>query len=244
MDRKNIYFISDIHLGLLPDEEEYRRERLLVDLLYSIKDDAEALYIVGDLYDYWFEYRRVIQKQFFRTLTAIQDLVEAGVKVVYVIGNHDFLHRDLYRNVIGVELVDVSLKREYFGKRFYIAHGDDYVQNDTGYRILKKILRNRFMQGLFGLVHPDLGIYIAGGTSKKSRAYTNDKEYGEKDGLLASASGIINLGYDFVVFGHLHQRQYVKMGNGYYVNLGSWLEQPCYGVFNGHSFEIIDWKGK
>lgn len=244
MERKNIYFLSDIHLGLLSDKDEYKRERLLVDLLYRMQKDAEALYIVGDLYDYWFEYRRVIQKQFFRTLTAIQDLVESGVKVVYVIGNHDFLHRDLYRDIIGVELVDVSLKREFSGKRFYIAHGDDYVQNDTGYRMLKKILRNRVMQWFFSLIHPDLGISIAGGTSKKSRAYTSDKEYGEKDGLLNSAGAIISQGYDFVVFGHLHQRQYVKIGAGYYVNLGSWLEQPCYGVFNGSSFEVIDWKGK
>lgn len=239
--KNKLYFISDIHLGLQSKAQERVKEDLLEKLFKKIQEDGSRLVINGDLFDYWFEYRNVYQKGFFRTLTALQNLVESGAKVDYVIGNHDFYHRDFFEKEIGVNLIQNSLDLTFNEKKFFIAHGDGYVQNDFGYLILKSVLRNRFFQFLYSLIHPDFGVGLAKNTSKQSRDYTTKKEYGESDGLFKSASALIDEGYDFVVFGHLHQRQYLSHNNGMYINLGTWLERPCYGVFDGNVFKIIDW---
>lgn len=241
-NNKKYYFISDVHLGLQMPEIEKQKERKLVSFLQYCAKDAAELYIVGDLYDYWFEYRRVYQKGFFRTLTALQDLVESGVKVHYLIGNHDFMHRDFFPKEIGASLYEDAITVTLDGKRFFIAHGDGLVVNDMGYNILKKILRNKFLQWLYSFVHPDLGIWIASGTSKKSRDYTTKKDYGEEDGLFDAAKNKLNNGFDYVIMGHLHTRHHKKMGKGEYINLGSWLNSPCYGVYSQSKFEIVDWK--
>lgn len=235
-------FISDIHLGLKTREIESKKERLLVRFLEFAKSEAAELFVVGDLFDYWFEYKKVYQKGYFRTLTALQDITEAGIKVHYFIGNHDFMHGDFFEKEIGAKLYDDPIERVLYGKRFFIGHGDGLVKNDTGYNILKKILRNKTLQTLYSWVHPDIGIAIASGTSKSSREYTSKKDYGEIDGLFEAARNKIDDGYDYVVFGHLHERQYEKYKNGTYVNLGSWLDAPCYGIFRGDKFEIVDWK--
>jgi UDP-2,3-diacylglucosamine hydrolase len=239
---KKYYFISDIHLGLQSKEEEYKKERLLVKLLEYIKDSADELFIVGDLFDYWFEYRKVYQKGFFRTLTALQDVAEKGVKIHYLIGNHDFMHRDFFEKEIGTILYEGPLDINLNGKRFFIAHGDGMVENDFGYLILKKILRNKFVQKMYALIHPDFGVKLASNTSKKSRDYTAHKYYGEKDGLFETAKKKIDEGFDYVIFGHLHKRMFEEYKEGYYINLGSWMSAPCYGIFQNNRFEIIDWK--
>jgi UDP-2,3-diacylglucosamine hydrolase len=235
-------FISDIHLGLQAKEKEKEKEKLLVKFLNFAGENGSELFIVGDLFDYWFEYRKVYQKGFFRTLTALQDLTNSGVKVHYFIGNHDFMHRNFFRDEIGVELLEDGIERELDSKRFYIAHGDGLVKNDLGYNILKKILRNKTLQMFYSLIHPDIGVSLASSTSKTSRDYTTKKDFGEVDGLFEAAKCKIDKGFDYVLFGHLHKRIYEKYKQGYYINLGSWLSAPCYGVFKENKFEIVDWK--
>jgi len=236
----NYIFISDIHLGLQAKSIEIEKERKLVKLLNFAADNCKELFIVGDLFDYWFEYRRVYQKGYFRTLTALQDLTQAGIKVNYIIGNHDFMHRNFFEDEIGVELFQDGIERELNGKKYFIAHGDGLVKNDTGYNILKKIMRNKSLQNLYSLLHPDLGVFLASSTSKSSRDYTTKKDYGEIDGLFDAAKLKIDEGFDFVLFGHLHRRIFKNYKSGAYVNLGSWLDQPCYGIFND-KFEIVNW---
>lgn len=236
------YFISDIHLGLNSKEIENQKERLLVKLLNFISTDASDLFIIGDLYDYWFEYKRVYQKGFFRTLTALQDLTEKGIRLHYFYGNHDFMHKNFFEKEIGATVYEDSLEIILDNKKFFLSHGDNLMKNDIGYKFLRKILRNKFNQFLFYLIHPDLGIKIASGTSKTSRDYTSSKFDKEEDDLFKSAKEIIEKGFDYVILGHLHRRQYLSHYNGYYINLGSWLDNPCYGVFYNNKFEIIDWK--
>jgi UDP-2,3-diacylglucosamine hydrolase len=240
-ENKTYFFISDIHLGLNNREVEKEKEKKLISFLKYAQSNCTELYIVGDLFDYWFEYKRVVQKGFFKTLSALTELAESGVKIHYFIGNHDFLHRDFFEEEVGAILyhdaVDVFLN----GKRFYIGHGDGLVKNDTGYKMLKLILRNKLLQRLYSAVHPDLGIKIASSSSKKSRDYTSNKNYGTVDGLIETAYSKIDSGFEYVLFGHSHQRALEKYKNGIYVNLGSWLEKPCYGKFI-NSFEIIDWE--
>ena len=235
-------FISDIHLGLRSREIENQKERQLVRFLEFAKTEAAELFIVGDLFDYWFEYKRVYQKGYFRTLTALQDITEAGIKVHYFIGNHDFMHGDFFEKEIGAVMYEDPIERVLNGKKFFIGHGDGLVKNDTGYNILKKIMRNKTLQTLYSWVHPDLGIALASGTSKTSREYTAKKDYGEIDGLYDAACRKIDEGFDYVIFGHLHERQYENYKNGTYINLGSWLDAPCYGIFRDGKFEIVDWK--
>jgi UDP-2,3-diacylglucosamine hydrolase len=239
---KTYLFISDIHLGLQDKITEREKERLLVKFLVFAQENCSELFIAGDLFDYWFEYKRVYQKGFFRTLTALQDLTNSGVKVHYFIGNHDFLHRDFFTAEIGVELHEDGIEKTLNGKRFFIAHGDGLVKNDMGYNILKSILRNKLLQRLYSLIHPDIGVSLASRTSKSSRDYTSKKDYGEIDGLFEAAKMKIDLGFDYVLFGHLHKRIFEKYKEGYYVNLGSWLSAPCYGIFSDNKFEIVDWK--
>jgi UDP-2,3-diacylglucosamine hydrolase len=234
-------FISDVHLGLRSKIEENQKERLLVKFLQYAKDNCSELFILGDLFDYWFEYKHVYQKGFFRTLTALQDIVENGIKIHYIIGNHDFMHRGYFEKEIGVKLYENEIITELNNNKFYLAHGDGLVKNDLGYKILKKILRNKVIQKVYSLIHPDLGINLASNTSKSSRDYTSKKNYGETDGLYEFARQKIEQGFDYVLLGHSHRRFYKEYNKGFYINLGSWLDAPCYGIFKVNKFEIIDW---
>ena len=234
-------FISDIHLGLQSNEIEKQKERLLVKFLNFAKDNCKELFIAGDLFDYWFEYKKVYQKGFFRTLTALQDLTENDIKVHYIIGNHDFMHFNFFENEIGVKLYEDPIVTTLNGKKFFIGHGDGLIKNDIGYNILKKILRNKSLQQLYSWIHPDIGISIASNTSKSSREYTTKKDYGHGDNLFEVAKSKIDEGFDYVLFGHLHKRVFEQYKNGYYINLGTWLKAPCYGIFKENKFEIIEY---
>lgn len=237
---KTYFFISDIHLGLQDREFEKQKENKLVSFLHFAKKNCTELFIVGDLFDYWFEYKRVIQKGFFKTLSALMELSECGIKIHYFIGNHDFLHHDFFEKEIGAYLYHDAIDIKLNGKRFYIGHGDGLVKNDTAYNILKKILRNKTLQKIYSVIHPDIGVKIASSTSKQSRDYTTQKNYGTGDGLKETAISKISSGFDYVLFGHSHIRTFEKYNDGTYINLGSWLEKPCYGKFTD-SFDIIDW---
>lgn len=240
--KNSYYFISDIHFGLLTHEKEVARELIFVEFLNSIKDSAKELYILGDLFDYWFEYKKVIQKGYFRTFTALNDLVRNGTKVHYIIGNHDFMHRDFFEKEIGVSLYQAEIEKEIDGKKFYLAHGDGLVKNDFGYLILKKIFRNKFAQNLYSLIHPNLGIKLAQGTSKTSRDYTGNKDYGEGDGLFEFAKQKFGIGFDFVILGHTHQERIEEIDKKVYANLGTWLKKPNFGIYKDGKFELKDWK--
>jgi UDP-2,3-diacylglucosamine hydrolase len=238
---KTYFFISDIHLGLFNHKEEREREKQLVRFLSYAKDSCDGLFIIGDLFDYWFEYKRVIQKGFIKTLVALAAFEELGKKVHYIIGNHDFMHRNFFESEVGVKLYHEPIEIMLNGKIFFMAHGDGLVKNDLGYKFLKKILRNKVLQQIYSVIHPDLGIKIASKTSRTSREYTSGKHYGQIDGLLETAKHKIDSGVDFVIFGHSHTRAFEKHNNGIYINLGTWLDKPCFGKFTD-SFEIIDWK--
>jgi len=237
---KVYFFISDIHLGLQEKIQEEAKEKKLVEFLKFAESGCDELFIVGDLFDYWFEYKRVYQKGFYRALAALKDLSEKKIKLHYFIGNHDFLHRDFFEKEFGAIMYHDGLSIELNGKKFFIAHGDGMVSNDSGYNILKWILRNKFFQWCYSLLHPDFGIGVASRTSKSSRAYTDKKDYGEVDGLLEAAKKKIDEGYDYVLFGHLHKRIWQTYKQGNYINLGSWLDKPCYGIFKNQKFEIVE----
>ena len=239
------YFFSDVHLGLGSAESSRERERVVLRFLEMVGGaNAETLFIVGDLFDYWFDYRSVIPRGFVRTIAGIAALVDAGVRVEYVIGNHDFGHKSFFREEIGVEVHPGDVERVIAGRRTYIAHGDGKAFNDTGYLILKKILRAPISNTIFRLVHPDIGIGIASYASRRSRGHTDVKDYtdadrGEADGLRAFAGRkIMEEGFDLVVMGHNHRPARVDYNAGTYINLGTWLNDRSYLALDESSMEL------
>ncbi len=232
------YFFSDVHLGLESDERERLKEKKLIDFLDEASKDASEIFIVGDLFDCWIEYKQVVPKGFYKLLTKISMLVESGIKINYIAGNHDFWKGNYFRNEFGIEICHEHIERVIEGKKFFIHHGDGFAYNDSGYRILKKILRSKLSQKIYSFIHPDIGIWLAKGTSETSRVHTGDKDYSVKDGLRDSAFAKIDEGFDYVVMGHRHLPQMVKHNDGYYVNLGDWIKHSSFGMFRNGNFEL------
>lgn len=237
-NEKKSFFISDTHFGFY----EYNIEKPLIEkfeLLCSlIIKEKGSLYILGDLFDYWFEYKSVVQKYSYRILTCLEKMCESDIKIKYLIGNHDFAHRDLFAKDFGIDLHETFLIEMINNKKFFLAHGDGLIGNDRGYMILKSIVRNKKLQSLYSKLHPNVGIGLAKYFSRKSRHYTSEKDYGENDYLYQFSKQKIAEGFDYVVLGHSHKFSFEKIGSGFYINLGSWLIKPAFGVFDGEEFKI------
>jgi len=252
---KKHYFFSDVHLGFGSQEEEKIKERKLVSFLDSIKENAETIYIVGDLFDCWIEYRRAVPKGFYRTLAKLNELIEHGIVIHFFSGNHDFWLNTYLRDDVGLILHSDYMDTEIDGKRFFITHGDGLSKGDWGYKIIKKILRSRFNQFLYSLIHPDIGLRLAQGSSKKSRLHTDDRSRlaqtyeteprshgADKSGMRGFAEMKINEGFDYVIMGHLHKPSDIEITGvgrtGHYITLGDWLTNFSYGEFSESVFEI------
>ena len=235
------YFISDAHLGLGTKEEERAKEQRLIGFLDTILKDASQLFIVGDLFDAWFEYRTVIPKGFHRLLTKLNDLTKRNITVHYLAGNHDYWIRDYFRDELGIKTYHDAFEITIDGKRIFIHHGDGLAGNDTGYKILKKILRNPLNIWLYSWLHPDIGIALARSSSKKSRHYTSTKQYGEEDGMIALATRKIEQGFDIVMMGHRHEPVCKQIGKGTYINLGDWITHNTYAEMEHGRVELKSW---
>ncbi len=240
----SIFFISDVHLGLGDRQAEREKEDRLLTFLERILPQTEELCILGDLFDFWFEYTTVIPKGFHRTLTALQAFTDRGIPVHYIAGNHDFWMGDYFQKELGIRLYLDPCELSLGGKRVFLHHGDGLASRDIGYRIIKPILRNRLAIRLYRLLHPDLGIRLARGSSRTSRAYTANKDYGEEEGLLEFAAKKIGEGADIVVMGHRHHPHLSGVGTGTYVNLGDWITYHTYAVLDGGSITLQTWTGK
>lgn len=236
--RDAYYFFSDVHLGLESREKEKLKESKVVELLSQAETDALEVFIVGDLFDSWIEYKRVVPKGFYKLFTKISELVDKGVKINYIAGNHDFWKGSFFKDEFGIEICHTHIEKEIDGKKFFIHHGDGFAHNDLGYRILKKVLRSNINQKLYSWIHPDIGIWLAKGTSETSRNHTNEKDYSEHDGMQEYGFKKIDEGFDYVIMGHRHKPQMITHGKGFYVNLGDWIEYFTYGVFRNKEFEL------
>ncbi len=238
------YFISDCHLGFGTDREaDRRREARLLGVLRKIAAEAyegkaDSLFIVGDLFDSWFEYRQVIPRRHVRTLALLAEIAEL-IPVDYLMGNHDFGHRNYFEHELHIPVHSGDIERTLNGKKFYIAHGDGKALNDTGYLILRSILRNKFLLWGYSWLHPDVGILVAERMSGGSRAYTDNRDALQKqDGLKLFAEKKLAEGFDYVIMGHRHKAEVTPIGNGTYINLGDWLKSYTYGVFDEEGFRI------
>ncbi len=241
---KKIFFFSDVHFGLHDKQIEKEKEQRVLSFLSYVQKNGSELFILGDLFDYWFEYKYVIPRGYHHVLSRLASLVENGVKLHYVAGNHDFWLKDFFPDELGIPVYKDPFGITLLGKRFYIHHGDGLALNDSGYRILKKILRSRVSIFLYSLVHPDWTAPVARSSSKTSREYTGNKDFGETDGMVRFAKEKIHEGYDYVIMGHRHKPMEQKINGGLYLNLGDWISYNTYAEFDGKNIKLKEWKNE
>ncbi len=235
---EKVYFISDVHLGASPPESEKLKIRNLVSFFNTIQNTADFLYIVGDLFDFWFEYSKAIPKVSLKVLSKLQQLVESGVKIQYVTGNHDLWLGHYLADEIGVEIYRSPLEIYLNTLNLYIAHGDGLIKKDWSLRILQRIFKNRINIFLYRLIHPDIGIPLAKFVARKSREKGEnrfDKEYRK------FALDKLSQGFDGVILGHTHKPLFEKNDSKYYINLGDWIENFSYLELTGTHFELKSW---
>jgi len=240
--KDSIYFISDAHLGSNSPEKEKLKEKRLLDFLERIKDDCQALYILGDLFEFWFEYKNAIPKEHFPVLMKLKEFSDSGIPVTYLVGNHDFWLGDFLSEQIGIKIVKKPISVEQQRKRIYLIHGDGLAKKDIGYRILKKILRNRVNIWLYRLLPPDFGIPLA----KKVASFSRDKTQARNKEFLRDyeefAEEKIKQGYDAVIIGHTHQPCFEELDKGVYINLGDWFEHFTYGKLTQGKFCLLEYE--
>ena len=238
-----IYFASDLHLGVPNREKSLVREKLFVQWLDDIKSDAEAIYLVGDIFDFWFEYKKAVPKGYVRLLGKLADISDSGIPIHIFTGNHDMWLFDYLEDEINAHIyrepIEISLK----GKRFFISHGDGLGPGDNGYKLIKKIFKNKLCQWLFERIHPNLGISIAQYWSKKSRIANGEKDesyHGDKEWLTQFCKEKMKtIEVDYFIFGHRHLPLEVDLGNNTtYINLGEWVNYNSYAVFDGKKLEL------
>jgi UDP-2,3-diacylglucosamine hydrolase len=238
---KNIvYFVSDAHLGIKMPAYENRQEDLL-SFLDEVSKDAESLYIVGDLFDFWIEYRHAIRPDYFVVVSHLRHLVESGVKVHYLAGNHDFALGPFLSDIVGLHIHPEHFETVIQSRRVHLYHGDGLIKKDVGYRILKKILRNPVNQKLYKLLHPNIAVPLAlffSGNSRKmlSNWLTEEKleEYRQNAKRYLESS-------DIVIFGHTHRPEIKKFGEKTYVNTGEWIRKYTYAKMENGEITLWQW---
>jgi len=244
--RKKTYFVSDFHLGADARLSSAERERQVCRWLDSIAPEAEAIYLVGDLFEFWFEYQTVVPKGFTRFLGKLAALRDAGIPIFAFIGNHDLWMFGYFEQEFGIPVYRSPIQREIHGKTFFIGHGDGLGPNDLGYKRMKKVFVHPLSQWLFGWLHPDIGTRLAHFFSKTSRAATPPEERAwlgeDKEWLLQYCHRKVEQGIepDYFVFGHRHLPIDWLMQNGRsrYINLGEWMFHCSYAVFDGETLEL------
>ena len=240
---KKLYFASDFHLGAGGYAASREREDRIVRWLDSIKADAAELFLMGDVFDFWYEYKAVVPKGYIRFLGKLAELTDAGVKLYLFKGNHDMWMFDYFKNELGATIISDELTVERHGKKLFLHHGDGLGPGDNFYKLLKNFFRSGFCQWLFARVHPNLGVGIANYWSTNSRISNQKKEIpkpGEQEWLVSFCREELKTNhYDFLIFGHRHLPLDIQLNaESRYINLGEWVNYYTYAVFDGHELKL------
>ena len=244
---KKIYFASDFHLGAPDYERSLEREKKICAWMDEIRPDCEELFLVGDIFDFWFEYKQAIPKGFVRLQAKIASFTDAGIPVHLFTGNHDMWIFDYLPKELGVLLHREPVERIFFGKQLLIGHGDGLGPGDLKYKFLKRFFASKLCQWLFARFHPNFGIGLANWSSRSSRAATgsgdevfhgDDKEWL----VIYCKEKIKEKPYDLFIFGHRHLPLEIQIGEkAMYYNLGDWIKYYTYGVLSADGFELKKW---
>ena len=246
---KKIYFLSDFHLGAPNAAESLVREKRIIRFLDDIKQDAAQIFILGDLFDFWFEYKKVVPKGYVRILGKLAELTDSGIPIHFFVGNHDMWMTNYFQQELNIPVYFEPVAFDLFGKKFLIGHGDGLGPGDHGYKFIKKIFRNKACQWLFGILPPFIGMGLADYFSKKSRAQTGQTDEiflgDDKEWLIIYCKEVLKTThYDYFIFGHRHLPINVSVGdNSRYVNLGDWIKYNSYACFDGNELELKYYPG-
>jgi UDP-2,3-diacylglucosamine hydrolase len=241
---KKIYFLSDFHLGAPDHKRSLEREKKIVAFLDEISADAAQIFIVGDMFDFWYEYRKVVPKGYVRLLGKLAELTDRGIPIHFFVGNHDMWMTDYLTRELNIPIYFEPKEFVFNNKQFYVGHGDGLGPGDHGYKFLKKIFRNPACQWLFGILPPAIGIGLADYFSRKSREATGQHEQHfmgeEKEWLISYCRDTLGKKhYDYLIFGHRHLPiDYALDPQSRYINLGDWINYFTYAVFDGQHLSL------
>lgn len=240
---KKAYFSSDHHFGAPNEKDSLVREKLFVKWLDEIKDDCGVLFLIGDLFDFWFEYKHVVPKGFVRVLGKLAELSDRGIPIYFFVGNHDLWMKDYLQEQINA--IVFRDKQDFIinNKEFFIVHGDGKGPGDKGYKRMKKVFTNKVCQFLFYLLHPDLAMWLGITASRKNKMISGDEDVSflgiDNEWLiLYSRKQLHRKYYDYLVYGHRHLPMEIAIGKARHINLGDWINYFTYGVFDGKEFEL------
>jgi len=236
---KKLFFASDFHLGAPNPQESKIREQKIIRWLDQIADEAAAILLVGDIFDFWFEYKQVIPKGFIPFISKISQLRDRGIPILFFTGNHDLWMKDYFTTELGIPVYHHPLELIVAGKKILVGHGDGLGPGDHTYKLLKKVFTNPFAQWLYRWIHPDLGIRLAKAWSGHSRISNTSKNenyfLGDDEWLWQYCKDIEGrVHHDYYVFGHRHLPLELAVGDSStYYNLGEWVTQFTYLEFDG-----------
>ncbi len=234
------YFVSDLHLGAYP-EVERTSVPLLMRFLDKVEREKAQLYIVGDLLDFWFEYRTVVPRYPFKLLARLRRMVERGCRVFYIAGNHDYWMGGFLKEDVGLAIETEFLDTYLEGKRFFISHGDGIATTgELGYRLLKGILHSKLVSTCFRLLHPDIGMVLADLISRMSRRRSSKNN--NQPNLQAFVRSKASEGFDYVVLGHLHRPKLFQVAQTTCLVIGDWIDNYSYGVFENGNLRLERWR--
>jgi len=245
--RTKTYFASDFHLGVPSGRESLEREKAVVAWLESVRTDARAIYLLGDVFDYWFEYRSVVAKGHVRLLGKIAELADEGIEIHFFTGNHDMWTFGYLEEELGIRVHKGPVTHTIGSKVFFIGHGDGLGPDDKGYKLMKWMFSVPLFQWLFARLHPNLSFYLARSFSAKSRkanSYRKDVFLGEdKEFLILFIKDYLKSNHaDYFIFGHRHITLDHQVGNSRYINVGEWINTRSYAVFDGKDLTLKYWK--
>ena len=245
---KKIYFASDQHLGAPTQEESMVREKKFVAWLDEVKQDAEVIFLLGDLFDFWFEYKKVVPKGFIRVLGKLAEIRDSGIPIYFFVGNHDLWMDDYFQKELNIPVYHDNQEFTFNDKTFLIGHGDGKGPADKGYKRMKKVFTFPFSKWLFRWLHPDLGVQLAQYLSVKNKLFSGEadvKYLGEEIEwlVLYAKYKLQTKHYNYFVFGHRHLPMELQVGeDSRYINLGDWVGYFTYGIFDGTTFELKEYK--
>ena len=244
---KKIYFSSDNHLGAPTAEESKPREAKFVAWLDHISEDAAAIFLLGDLFDFWFEYKHVVPKGFVRVLGKLAQLRDRGIPVYFFVGNHDLWMNDYFEKELDIPVFHKPKEFIFNDKKFLIGHGDGLGPGDKGYKRMKKVFTNPFAKWLYRWLHPDIGVPLAQYFSVKNKAISGEEDVEflgeEKEWLVQYCKKKLETeDFDYFVFGHRHLPLNIKLNKrSTYFNLGDWINFYTYGEYDGKEFSMKEW---
>ena len=236
---KKIYFASDQHLGAPTPEKSFPREKKFLKWLNEVKEDAAAIFILGDLFDFWFEYKTVVPKGFVRVLGKLAEIKDSGIPIYFFVGNHDLWMTDYFKTELNIPVYHTPQVFNINGKLFFMGHGDGLGPHDKGYKRMKKVFTFPLFKWLFKWLHPDIGVRLGQYMSVKNKMISGDEDFKflgeEKEWLVQYCKRKLETShYDYFIFGHRHLPLEIQLNEqSKYVNLGDWVQYFTYAVVEG-----------